>query len=187
MSSLVLSDESRAWARIAASAAVLGLPLVFALVRAITPRVVSETLAAWIGSFLTLSELYPSSSQGFGGERKKGTAWWKAILLCLFATVQSAGWIVLAGWHLALDYGLTVVWMDALLSVFWIYAALVPVLEPREYPRPSLVLFYSVNFFASSLTFLTTLYRYSQLPPLPHEPLLPNSVIIIESISLGVR
>lgn len=143
----------------------------------------------YLGPCLTLDEIYEpnerATSAPAGRRSKKGIPLWKLILLVSGSLLQAGFWLGRFAWiSISSSYGIRSAWPSLVLGLCWAYASLLPMLSTRPTPHTSVVLFYAVAFLASTLTFLTTLYEYSLLPPIPHGRLLSDVTIARESASL---
>lgn len=176
----------------------LFLPLILRLIALSLPRILRRYIIdiphTYIGSFITLEEIYADSDparpgvveEGNRRRTRKGPPLWKVVILVSGALIQAFCSLAQFSWlFLSSPDRLETSWPSLVLGCAWSYAACLPIFSPRPTPHATLVTFYSICFcFGSSLTLLTVLYEYSLLPPIPHGKLISNSDLAIEIANL---
>lgn len=176
------------WIRLIPSIIVISLPYLWSIFTFLLPRKISHYLieipGEFLSPFLTLQELYPSTQED---QKPKGMSLWKGIILVGGSLIHALGWIMVVGWDLVAD-GSGVTFFDLtslLLASLWLYSSILLLLQPRQTPHPTLIIFTIIQLIANLATFAAALFQLSLLPPgIPHEPLLPWSTVTFEALAL---
>ena len=183
------SSFRQLWIRLAPSIIVLSLPYLWKTFTFLLPRRIShyiiEIPSSFLLPFLTLDELYPSSKED--EQKPKGMSLWKGIILVGGSLVHALGWTMVVGWDLVADgsgfstFDLTSIF----LALLWVYSSILLLIQPRQTPHPTLVIFTLIQLVANLATFASVLFKLSLLPPgIPHEPLLSWTALAFEAFAL---
>lgn len=179
------------------SVVLLSLPYLWELFKFILPRPVKRVLvdvpASFLAPFLTLDELYPQPN----AKSKPTRPLYAHIVLSGGALVHSLGWLGVVGWKAIASSGQSsssspsstaVLATSAVLSALWLYTAVLPLLQPRQTPHPSLLVFTFVQAVVNVLTYATALFKWSLVVPgVPHPTLLDWRTATLTGVALAIE
>jgi hypothetical protein len=181
------------------SIVLLSLPYLWKLYKLVLPRPVKRVLvdgpASFLSPFLTLDELYPTSATT---HKKPTRPLYTHIVLSGGALVHALCWLLVVGWKLIADSGASsptpssfsaaTIATSVILAILWLYTAILPLLQPRQTPHPSLVIFTALQLVSNVLTFATALFRWSLLTPgTPHPALLDWKTATFTGLALALE